>query len=40
MIHEIIDLPRDAWRAVPPSRLQIALAAATIVLAALVWAVT
>lgn len=39
-MYEIIDLPRNAWRVLPPSRWQIALAVAVIVLIAVAWAVT
>lgn len=40
MVVEIIDLPRSAYRILPPHRWQIALAVAAIVVTALVWAVT
>jgi hypothetical protein len=39
-MYEIIDLPRNAWRVLPPSRWQIALAVAAIVIVAVTWAVT
>lgn len=37
---EIIDLPRNAWRVLPPARWQIAVTVAVIVITVVIWAVT
>ena len=40
MVIEIIDLPRSAYRILPPHRWQVALTLAAIVVTAIFWAVT
>jgi hypothetical protein len=40
MVVEIIDLPRDAYRILPPRRWQIALTLAVIVVTVILWTVT
>lgn len=37
---DVIDLPRTAYRVLPPKRWQIALTVATIAVSAILWALT